>query len=78
MTNTLTMADLYVRQGQTEQAREIYDRILDREPGNEEVRAKRSALSVTAGPAAEKAGDLRAEKLGRWLTKVGRKEDGGV
>ena len=80
VTNTLTMADLYVRQGQTQQAAEIYDRILDRDPGNEEVRSKRSALTAgtTATPRPQNVGDQRAEKLGRWLTKVGRKEDGGV
>lgn len=78
VTDTLTMADLYVRQGQPAQAREIYDRILERDPGNADVMARRAALHAAAPAAMAKPVDPRAEKLGRWLSKVGRREDGGV
>lgn len=76
VTNTLTMADLYVGQGQAEQARLIYERILERDPGNDAVRAKLAALAAPS--AAAPASDVRVEKLGRWLSKVGRREGGGV
>jgi hypothetical protein len=47
---TLTMADLYAGQGLIDEARDIYEDILARDPGNATVRAKLDALS--AGPAA--------------------------
>lgn len=43
-TNTLTMADLYARQGLTADARHIYENILARDPGHATVRAKLDAL----------------------------------
>lgn len=73
VSNTLTMADLYAGQGQSEQARLIYERILERDPGNDAVRGKLAGLSAAAPVA-----DVRVEKLGRWLSKVGRREGGGV
>jgi tetratricopeptide (TPR) repeat protein len=77
VTNTLTMADLYGRQGLHDEARRIYDSILDREPGNSLVRAKRDALPAPASAAADKRGP-KVEKLERWLKKVSRKEAGSV
>jgi tetratricopeptide (TPR) repeat protein len=50
ITNTLTMADLYARQGLTADAKQIYEAILQRDPQNEVVREKFAAL--TAPPAA--------------------------
>ncbi|MGZ4778047.1 MAG: tetratricopeptide repeat protein [Thermoanaerobaculia bacterium] len=76
VTNTLTMADLYARQGLHDDARRIYDSILEREPGNSSVRAKRDALA--AGSTAPAGRDLKVDKLERWLKKVSRKEAGGV
>jgi tetratricopeptide (TPR) repeat protein len=47
---TITMADLYAAQGLVDEARDIYEDILARDPGNESVRAKLEALSgVAAG-----------------------------
>jgi tetratricopeptide (TPR) repeat protein len=43
-TDTLTMADLYARQGLIADARHIYENILHRDPANEDVRAKLNAL----------------------------------
>jgi hypothetical protein len=77
VTNTLTMADLYARQGLHDDARRIYDAILDREPQNASVRAKRDALTERAVSAASDT-DPKVEKLQTWLKKVSRKEAGGV
>ncbi|MGH9459469.1 MAG: tetratricopeptide repeat protein [Thermoanaerobaculia bacterium] len=71
-TATLTMADLYARQGHEDAAREIYLRILDREPDNDDVRARLEALGSTRGAAQQRRG--KAERLGRWLEKVSRRE----
>jgi predicted Zn-dependent protease len=77
VTNTLTMADLYVRQGLHDEARRIYDSILEREPQNVAVRSKRDALPGGAAASGQQ-GDPKVEKLQRWLRKVARKEAGGV
>lgn len=68
--NTLTMADLYERQGLVHDAQHIYENILAREPENEEVRAKLDALTPRVNP--------KIERLERWLTKVAAKEVGRV
>jgi tetratricopeptide (TPR) repeat protein len=77
VTNTLTMADLYTRQGLHDEARRIYDAILEREPQNASVRAKRDALSAPSANASSSR-DPKVDKLERWLKKVARKEAGGV
>lgn len=41
---TTTMADLYVRQGLIDEARKIYEHLLQRDPYDEDVRAKLDAL----------------------------------
>ncbi|HEX8170759.1 MAG TPA: tetratricopeptide repeat protein [Thermoanaerobaculia bacterium] len=74
LTNTLTMADLYARQGLVDDARQIYDNILARDPGNDEVRARRNAL---LGPA-DTTNRGKIERLERWLSKVARREVSGV
>ena len=77
LTETTTMADLYARQGLTSNAREIYDRILQRHPDDAAVREKRDALEPETSPGA--AGrSPRVTRLENWLAKVGRKEAGGV
>ena len=45
-TATLTMADLYARQGLVGDAQHIYEHILQREPDNDVVRAKLQALTA--------------------------------
>ena len=55
---TITMADLYAGQGLVDEARDIYEDILARDPGNESVRAKLEALSDVvpeSAPAEEEA-----------------------
>jgi tetratricopeptide (TPR) repeat protein len=73
-TKTLTMADLYVQQGFADKAREIYQTILQREPGNADVRRKLDALT---GPALAKK-NPKAAKLEQWLKKVKKREEGSV
>ncbi len=68
--NTVTMADLYVRQGLVEDARHIYENILARDPGNAEVRAKLEALAPRVNP--------KVAALERWLSKVSGREVGRV
>jgi tetratricopeptide (TPR) repeat protein len=70
--NTITMADLYVKQGFADKAREIYQTILKREPGNSDVRRKLDALM---GPAQR---NPKTAKLEKWLAKVKKREEGSV
>ena len=75
LTSTLTMAQLYIEQGLHDQARLIYERILQRDPGNRTVRDKLDALS-SAEPAKgdTKTSNPKVEKLEQWLAKVKREE----
>jgi hypothetical protein len=66
--NTITMADLYVRQGLLGDARHIYESILARDPGNAEVRGKLQAISPRVNP--------KVVALERWLEKVSKREVG--
>ncbi|HEU4522647.1 MAG TPA: tetratricopeptide repeat protein, partial [Thermoanaerobaculia bacterium] len=50
---TITMADLYANQGLIDEARDIYEDVLARDPGNETVRRKLEALEQAAGFGAE-------------------------
>ena len=68
--STITMADLYVRQGLLEDARHIYENILARDPGNAEVRGKLDAITPRVNP--------KVAALERWLAKVTRREAGRV
>lgn len=78
--NTVTMADLYVQQGFIDRAQSIYESILDRDPNNDEVRAKLDALdqrAVAAAPAAvaaeaPAAPNPKVQRLEQWLSKVKR------
>lgn len=55
VTNTLTMADIYVGQGLTDDARHIYENILSRDPGNAAVQAKLDALNPPPPAMADEA-----------------------
>jgi tetratricopeptide (TPR) repeat protein len=73
-TATLTMAELYAKQGHDAAARDIYERVLGRDPSNEDVRERLAALSgANANPEREKR-HAAAARLERWLEKVGRRE----
>jgi tetratricopeptide (TPR) repeat protein len=71
ITSTLTMADLYARQGLISDARQIYETIIHRDPNNDVVRAKLAALDVPQGTAGR---DPKVVKLEAWLARVGRRE----
>jgi tetratricopeptide (TPR) repeat protein len=83
ITDTSIMGDLYARQGLVDDARHVYERILQRDPANEAVREKLDALSPGEAPAVSPSGDpsrLRSEKVSRlekWLARV-RQESGDV
>ncbi|HEX8617902.1 MAG TPA: tetratricopeptide repeat protein [Thermoanaerobaculia bacterium] len=66
--NTITMADLYVRQGLLEEARHIYENILARDHGNAEVRAKLDAITPRV--------NAKVVVLERWLAKMSKREVG--
>jgi tetratricopeptide (TPR) repeat protein len=68
--NTLTMADLYAKQGLVEDARHIYENILARDPSNEDVRRKLEAIAPRINP--------RIARLEQWLAKVSKREVGRV
>jgi tetratricopeptide (TPR) repeat protein len=82
LTNTITMADLYARQGLTGDAHQIYENILQRDPDNDAVRAKLDALtpalSAAEGPPAAEVPEAppappqaaKVVKLQNWLAKV--------
>jgi tetratricopeptide (TPR) repeat protein len=74
---TITMADLYLDQGLVDEARDIYEDVLARDPDNASVRAKLEALSPQPVEVSEEpeAGDTRNPKVVRlesWLAKVVR------
>ena len=88
---TTTMADLYVRQGLIDDARKIYEHVLQRNPDDHEVRAKLEALTDSETPIAAvheeqepieeeahapMAGSPKVRALEQWLAKVGRREEG--
>lgn len=67
---TVTMADLYARQGLVEDARHIYEDILTRDPANPDARAKLEAIAPQVNP--------RVARLEQWLARVGKREVGRV
>ena len=64
---TAAVADIYVKQGLMDEARRIYDRILRREPGNQEVRDKLAGLdgkpAAPAVPEAKAADPVKKSKV---------------
>ncbi len=70
VSSTITMADLYARQGLVDDARQIYESILARDPDNAEVHAKLAAITPRGNP--------KVVVLERWLAKVSRREAGSV
>lgn len=74
LTATLTMADLYARQGYVTSAREIYERILATDPHNLSVRGKLTALPLGDARSPEVRRRESVQRLEKWLTRVGRHE----
>jgi len=65
LTATTTMADLYVRQGLTDDARKIYEHLLERDPSNDELRQKLNALDHEVAETTPSS-DLVAESAATW------------
>jgi len=63
LTATTTMADLYVRQGLTEDARKIYEHLLERDPENDELRAKLRALDQPVAELPEEVAGLPGDQV---------------
>jgi Putative Zn-dependent protease, contains TPR repeats len=91
VTATTTMGDLYVRQGLIDDARKIYEHVLQRDPSDDEARAKLDSLSASQPSAYDvpeerfveeepepeaPAGHPKVVVLQRWLARVGRREEG--
>lgn len=74
LTNTLTMADLYARQGALTEARHIYENILARDPENDAVRGKLDALLVPREPDPTGGRVAKIARLENWLARVSGKE----
>jgi pentatricopeptide repeat protein len=73
LTSTTTMADLYVRQGLVDEARKIYQHMLERDPANAELRSKLDALDVSpsetpVAAAAESTADEEVRQPGNPAT----------
>jgi pentatricopeptide repeat protein len=60
VTSTTTMADLYVRQGLVDDARKIYQHMLERDPANDELRSKLDALDESPAETPHAAAEATA------------------
>jgi hypothetical protein len=72
---TVILGDLYAQQGHFSAAREIYMKILEREPGNSMVAGKLRDLPARDSAPGVDRRDV-AQRLGSWLTRVRRKRGG--
>lgn len=75
---TITMADLYAKQGLIDEARDIYEDILARDPNNDGVRARLHALEPQPASAPPPQASTKIARLEGWLAKVARRESGGI
>jgi tetratricopeptide (TPR) repeat protein len=66
---TVTMGDLYARQGHVEQAREIYRRVLEREPENAEASGRLELLSDDTDQPISST-KAKVVRLEQWLSKI--------
>jgi len=75
-TQTVTMADLYAKQGLVDDARQIYENTLQREPDNADVRARLDSLpgDAVASVSPQSGSREKVAKLENWLAKVARRE----
>jgi tetratricopeptide (TPR) repeat protein len=80
---TLTLADLCIEQGHFEQARNILEEILSKDPGNEKVRQKLGSLKnllsarLESRQPEEEGGEVIRE-LNRWLLNLERTRTHGA
>lgn len=69
ITATSTMADLYAQQGHFDSAREIYERLLEKDPQNEELKKRMDDLPPSPG-ASHPSHPVAVERLEGWLRKI--------
>jgi len=69
---TVTLADLYLRQGHPAMAREVLEEILRRDPIHEEARARLAALPASAEGTGGAARRRVVTELSRWLRNIER------
>ena len=75
---TIRMADLFASEGSVDEARNIYEDLLARDPNNASVRAKLDALNAPAAEPESHANKEKVAKLESWLARVKRGEVGSV
>jgi tetratricopeptide (TPR) repeat protein len=75
-TATVTMGELYAQQGYRDAAREIYDKVLAREPDNAQAAEHLRALDAEAGPG--EGCEVKIARLNAWLDKVGKRGAAGL
>ena len=80
---TLTLADLYFRQGHADEARSILEEILAREPDNQEARSKLETLrNLAPGKSEDRPADddsVRViRELNRWIDNLERMKARGA
>ncbi len=76
---TIRMADLFAAEGSIDEARNIYEDLLARDPDNASIRAKLEALTPPAAePQATGESKEKVAKLESWLARVKRGEVGRV
>ena len=70
---TVTLAELYIRQGHLRQAESVLEKIVRREPQNDRAAGLLRDVRGRLQPATASPGDAAvAAELSRWLDNVGR------
>lgn len=81
---TLTLADLCIEQGHFQQARNILEEILSKDPANEKVRQKLASLKTLLSERSESSrpegdgGEVVMRELNRWLQNLERMRNHGA
>jgi len=79
---TVTLADLYIRQGHFSMAAEILEKIINNEPANEIAKSKldtvNTAMALQASAKADAAqADFLIDIMTRWLENINRLKNNG-
>jgi hypothetical protein len=73
---TKTMAEIYLKQGHLQEARDIFKTLAEKDPSDQEVRKKLRILNLKIGlisppsPSLVLSREERIEFLERWLTHI--------
>ena len=71
---TPTLAELYIQQGMPEKAAEVYEKLLEDDPDNKEIRERLSALGREA-VAPKSPARRKIQALQGWLKRIKRNHD---